>query len=94
MVLSFNSVIFPEPAYVEQKEAPDDDIHGAHEITIRPEIQPEIEARTTYLMHFFAISYWYLFLMYKEMGSIMSFAILLHDLDFFSKYLELFELEF
>jgi len=51
MVLSFNSVIFPEPAYVEQKEAPDDDIHGAHEITIRPEIQPEIEARTTYLMH-------------------------------------------
>ena len=52
MVLSFNSVIFPEPAYVEQKEAPDDDIHGAHEITIRPEIQPEIEARTTYLMHF------------------------------------------
>ena len=50
MVLPFDSVIVPDPAYVEQKEAPDDDIHGAHEITIRPEIQPEIEARTTFLM--------------------------------------------
>ena len=76
MVLSFNSVIFPEPAYVEQKEAPDDDIHGAHEITIRPEIQPEIEARTTYLMHLQKhnscnISYFF-YVSFNEMGSIMS----------------------